>query len=54
MAATATADVDHALTVCQANMNEQQVFTQCKKLNTFEDYAGLTDSEVSDLASKFK
>ena len=26
--ATALADVDHVLTVCQANMNEQQVFTQ--------------------------
>ena len=32
-------DVNQVLTVCQANMQEQQVFVACKRLDTLQDYA---------------
>ena len=53
-AAAALAEVDTALTVCQADPNERQVFMVRECLNTLSDYAELTSKEVNDLASKFK
>ena len=53
-AAVALAEVDAALTVCQADPNERQVFTVRECLNTLLDYAELTSKEVNDLASKFE
>ena len=53
-AAAALADVDAALTVCQADPNKRQVFMVRERLNTLSDYAELTSKEVNDLASKFE
>ena len=53
-AAAALAEVNAALTVCQADPNERQVFTVRERLNTLSDYAELTSKEVNDLASKFE
>ena len=53
-AAAALAEVDAALTVCQADPNERQVFMVRERLNTLSDYAELTSKEVNDLASKFE
>ena len=53
-AAAALAEVDTALTVCQADPNERQVFMVRERLNTLSDYAELTSKEVNDLASKFE
>ena len=54
MAAAALAEVDAALTMCQADPNERQVFMVRERLNTLPDYAELTSKEVNDLASKFE
>ena len=53
-AAAALAEVDAALTVCQADPNERQVFMVRECLNTLSDYAELTSKEVNDLASEFE
>ena len=53
-AAAALAEDDAALTVCQANPNERQVFMVRERLNNLSDYAELTSKEVNDLASKFE
>ena len=53
-AAAALAEVDAALTVCQADPNKRQVFMVRERLNTLSDYAELTSKEVNDLASKFE
>ena len=53
-AEAALVEVDAALTVCQADPNERQVFTVRERLNTLSDYAELTSKEVNDLASKFE
>ena len=54
MAAAALAEVDAALTVCQADPNTRQVFMVRERLNILSDYAELTSKEVNDLASKFE
>ena len=53
-AAAALAEVDAALTMCQADPNKRQVFMVRERLNTLSDYAELTSKEVNDLASKFE
>ena len=53
-AAAALAEVDAALTMCQADPNERQVFMVRECLYTLSDYAELTSKEVNDLASKFE
>ena len=53
-AVAALVEVDAALTVCQADPNERQVFMVRERLNTLSDYAELTSKEVNDLASKFE
>ena len=53
-AAVALAEVDAALTICQADPNERQFFMVREHLNTLSDYAELTSKEVNDLAYKFE
>ena len=50
----ALAEVGAALTVCQADPNERQVFMVRELLNTLSDYAELTSKEMNDLASQFE
>ena len=50
MPVAALLEVDAALTVCQADPNERQVFMVRERLNTLSDYAELTSKEVNDLA----
>ena len=47
-------DVNQVLTVCQANMQEQQVFVVREQLDTLQDYAELTAKEAAELAAKFE
>ena len=49
-AAAALAEVDAALTMCQADPNERQVFMVRRRINTLSDHAELTSNEVNDLA----
>ena len=53
-AAAALAEVEAALTMCQADPNQRQVFMVRERLNTLSDYAELTSKEVNDLASEFE
>ena len=53
-AAAALAEVELALTTCQANVNERQTLTVCERLNTLQDFAELTAKEVTELATKFE
>ena len=55
MAATAAlAEVELALTTCQANVNERQTLTVRERLNTLQDFVELTAKEVTELATKFE
>ena len=52
--AAALTPVQHVLTICQANGNEINAFEVTERLNTLEDYAELTHSDVKAIASKLE
>ena len=46
--------VHQVLTVCQATLQERNVFVVRERLDTLEDYAELTNHDITELASKFE
>ena len=46
--------VHQVLTVCQANLQERNVFTVRERLTAISDYAELTNRDIVELASKFE
>ncbi|MHA7927588.1 MAG: hypothetical protein ACX936_20475 [Marinobacter sp.] len=54
MAAAQMTDVARVLTVCGANNNEIQAFEIRERLNTLEDYAELTSSDITHIAAKIE
>jgi hypothetical protein len=48
------ADVNQALTVCQANQQERNIFIVRERLSSLNDYAELTKRDVTELAAKLE
>jgi hypothetical protein len=48
------AEVNQALTICQATAQERNVLINVERLNTLSDYAELTNRDVTELAAKLE